>query len=156
MWEYLQIEGGNQMTSHFPLSGITNTSRGSTSKGLLPPHLKGRERPITFSARRASRCSRAAGATAGGEMGRKERSFTLDSPRGWGAIIANHGHRPVRSASALTAGQVTQNWSPNVKSRRINAHVIGYVSVRPHVTYGWSERVKAPTYLCFSKSKSLW
>lgn len=97
------------MTSRFPLSSIMNTSGGSASKGLLPPHFNGRERPIPLSACGTARCSWVAGVTAGGETGRKERPFTLDSPQGRGAIIANRVHRPVRSASALTAGQVARN-----------------------------------------------
>lgn len=129
MWQYLQIEGGYQKTSHFALSGITNTSRGSTSKGLLPPHLKGRERPISLSARRAPRCSRAAGVTAGDETGRKERSFTLHSPRGWGAVIANCIHRHMRNAWSADGGasgsELIAKHKDGVNSQRIDAHVFG-------------------------------
>lgn len=145
------------MTSHFPLSSIMNTSRDSTSRGLLPPCWKGRERPIPQSARRASRCSRVAGVTAGGEVARKERSFTPDSPRGLGTIIANGIHCPVGSASALMAWGKwlgidcqAQGWRKQPADQCPCYWLCQRSTARD---LGRSTRVKVPTHLVFFRIK---
>lgn len=84
----------------------------SSSKSLLPWHLKGKERPTSLSARRAFQCGRWDCRRGDGQEGAV---IQLGSPAGWEAIVADGVQRSVSSASALTAAPAARDWLPGAR-----------------------------------------
>lgn len=149
---------GNQVTSHSPLSGIMNTSRGSmsTSKSLLPRHPKGKERPISLSACRAFQCGKCAR-----RRWDREEGEVIHAGLAWRMGSNNRKPCPLLREKCVSADsgasglELIAKHKDGINSHWIDDHITGYVSTRPHMAHGCSVGVEAPTYLGLSESNSL-
>lgn len=154
MWKQREAK-----TSHSPLSGIMNASRGSrgTSKSLLPQHPKGKESPILLRARRAFQCGRC-----DRRRWDREEGGVIHAGLAW-RMGSNNGRLcPVLREKCVSADggasglELIAKPKEGVNSHGIDDCVTGYVSIWPHRTPGWSVGVEAPTYLGLSESNSPW
>lgn len=161
---------GKQVTSHFPLSGTMNTSRGtmSTSKSLLPQHPKGQQRPISLSARRAFQRGRCDCRRWDGEEGEAIHARLASRMGSNNCKLCPPLHEKCVSADGQASGlELIAKRKDGVNSRWIDGHVIGYVSTwlmggvwelrHPH-TWACLNQIhcgNGPSFEVFSKTPGL-